>query len=74
MLPEHFPPNSILVVDQENRLKLLECPFKVQAKYDIGDFNKGQTAFVGRIKQTQFEELVFIIRQRAYYPAHWEIL
>ncbi len=55
-------------------LKLLITPFKVRVIDDVGGFKKGTVVLVQEVKVTMELKTVYIIKGRAYYYHHFEIL
>lgn len=67
-------PNELYIVNLNNLLELLFTPFKVLALDDIGPFKKGQAVWVEEVKITKELRTVYVIKGRAYYYHHFEIL
>ncbi|OEY71972.1 hypothetical protein APR40_14630 [Salegentibacter salarius] len=57
-----------------NLLKKLFCPFQVVVKHQIGELEKGEVVWVNSVKVTAKLKTVFLIKGRAYYYDHFEIL
>ena len=66
--------DEILVVDTENRVAVLKCPFKVMALEDIGQLLKSHIYEVEQIKVTPILITLFIIGEKAYFYFHFDIL
>ncbi|MGO3156356.1 hypothetical protein [Mesonia sp.] len=73
-LLKYSSPKQLYVVTWNNLLQLLSCPFKVQVKHAIGDLKQSETAWVDEVKITQDLTTVFVIKGRAYFYYHFEIL
>ena len=71
---KYCSPNSLLVVTYYNRLKELFCPFLVKVKLNVGKLKKGEIVKVEAVKLSTNGKTVFIIREKAYYYYHFEIL
>ncbi|MEZ7494423.1 hypothetical protein QO206_02930 [Leeuwenhoekiella aequorea] len=73
-LLKYCSPNQLYVVTWNNILKLLFCPFKVKAKYDIGDLKYGEQYWVREVKVTLKLKTVFVIGDKGYHYNHFDIL
>ena len=71
---QYSSPTTILIVTWNNVLKQLFCPFRVMVKHQIGELEKGERVWVESVKVTLKLTTVFIIKGRAYYYYHFEIL
>ena len=71
---QYSSPTTILIVTWNNVLKRLFCPFRVMVKHQIGELEKGERVWVESVKVTLKLTTVFIIKGRAYYYYHFEIL
>lgn len=71
---KYSSPRTLYVVTWNNLLKKLFCPFRVKVLYNIGELKKGQIVLVDKIKVTEDVKTVFIIKVKAYYYHHFEIL
>ena len=67
-------PKQLLVVDWQNSLIVLKCPFKAKVKKDIGSLKANETILVDEIKVTLELITVFIVQGAAYYFYHFDIL
>ena len=67
-------PKHLYVVTWNNVLKLLICPFKVKAIYDVASIKKGKIVLVDEVKITMELKTVFIINGKAYFYYHFDIL
>ncbi len=67
-------PKTLLVVNENNRLQVLYCPFKVLVIVSVGILIKGEIVLVIEIKVTRDLIIVYIINGDAYYYYHFEIL
>ncbi len=65
---------SLLIINENNRLQVLYCPFKVLVIVSVGVLIKGQIVLVIEIKVTRELIIVYIINGDAYYYYHFEIL
>jgi hypothetical protein len=66
-------PNQLLIVNKNDRIEVLFCPFEVISKDDISFIKKHQSVFVELIKVTRDLKTVFIIRGKAFYAIHFYI-
>lgn len=73
-LLKYSHPNKLYVIDWENSLVLLVCPFKAKVKSDIGDLKAKEIVYVDEIKVTLELITVFVVKNEAYYYYHFEIL
>lgn len=73
-LLRYSSPKELYVITYENKLKLLICPFEVLVKYDIDSLKKHQIVLVDEVKITLELISVFIIKGRAYFYYHFEII
>lgn len=73
-LLKYSHPKQLYVVDWKDALRLLNCPFKVVVKDDIGELVKGELVEVDEVKITTELITVFIVQNQAYYFWHFEIL
>ena len=73
-LLRYASPKELYVVDYNNKLKLLICPFEVLVKYDIDSLKRHQIVLVDEVKITLELISVFIINGRGYYYYHFEIM
>ncbi|GHC46728.1 hypothetical protein [Ulvibacter litoralis] len=64
----------LYVVTWNNLLKQLFCPFKASVSHPVGTLTKGQIVKVEAIKVTLELKTVFIIKDKAYYYYHFEIM
>jgi hypothetical protein len=73
-LLKYSSPKELYVVTWNNLLKTLFCPFKVNVLNGVGDFEKNQIVWVDEVKITSELKTVYIIRGKAYYYHHFNIL
>lgn len=71
---KYCSPNALYVITWDNLLKKLFCPFLVRVKHRIGELEKDEPVWVENVKVTVKLKTVFIIKGRAYYYNHFEIL
>lgn len=71
---KYCSPNSLLVVTYYNKLIELFCPIKVKVKADVGDLKKGKYVLVEAVKLSTNGKTVFIIKGKAYYYYHFDII
>ena len=71
---KYSSPNTLYIVTWNNLLKLLYCPFEVVMKHSIGDFKEGEKVLVEAVKVTTEIKTVFIVKGRAYFYYHFEII
>lgn len=73
-LLKYSSPKQLYIVTWNNLLKLLFCPFKVLVLNDIGALKKGQVVWVEEVKITQEIKTVYMVKGKAYYYHHFDIL
>ena len=73
-LLKYSSPLSILVVNYQNKIMELQCPFRVEVKNDIGILIRGRIEQVELVKISTALKTVFIIKGEAYYYYHFNIL
>lgn len=73
-LLKYSSPDSIWIVTWENKLLELKCPFLIYVCYDIGDLKKGSNEKVTKVKISSSMITVFIVRDKAYYYYHFQII
>ncbi|MBE7641398.1 hypothetical protein GUB10_13745 [Salegentibacter sp. BLCTC] len=71
---KYSSPNTLYIVTWNNLLKLLFCPFEVVVRHPIGDLNEGEKVLVEAVKVTAEIKTVFIVKGRAYFYYHFEIV
>ncbi len=71
---KYSSPKILYIVTWNNLLKKLFCPFQVMVKHQIGELEKGEKIWVENVKVTAKLKTVYIIKGRAYYYDHFEIL
>ena len=71
---KYSSPYTIYIVTWNNLLKLLFCPFAVMVKHQIGDLMEGERVLVDAVKVTADIKTVFIVKGRAYFYYHFEIV
>lgn len=71
---KYSSPNTLYIVTWNNLLKLLFCPFEVVVKHPIGDLMDGERVLVEAVKVTADIKTVFIVKGRAYFYHHFEIV
>ncbi len=71
---KYSSPKTLYIITWNNLLKQLFCPFEVVVKHQIGDLHIGQKVWVEGLKITVKLITVFIVKGRAYYYYHFEIL
>ncbi|OAD42861.1 hypothetical protein [Polaribacter atrinae] len=70
---KYISPFEIYIVNRENELECLKCPFEVVLKEDISFLRKHQVVFVELVKVTRDLKTVFIIRGKAFFAFHFYI-
>lgn len=73
-LMKYSSPYELYIVNKQNRVVKLKCPFKVLVKYSIGALKANTIVFVTQLKITRELKEVFIINNQAYYCHHFIIL
>lgn len=71
---KYSSPNTLFIITWNNLLKKLFCPFQVVVNHHIGELEKGEVVWVDRVKVTAKLKTVFMVKGRAYYYFHFEIL
>lgn len=71
---KYISPFEIYIVNRENELECLQCPFKVKIKYNIGILVKDEIVLVDKVKITKDLISVYIIRNQSYYCYHFVII
>jgi hypothetical protein len=71
---KHCSPNSILIVNENNKLQELNCPFKVLVLTNIGKLKQYEIVKVEEVKVTRQLITVFLIKGNHYFYFHFEIL
>jgi hypothetical protein len=71
---KYISPFEIYVVNRENELECLKCPFKVRVKYNIGVLVKDEIVLVDKVKITKDLISVYVIRNQSYYCYHFIII
>lgn len=65
--------NELLVVDLDNRLIVVKCPFKVVALNNVGKIFENHTYHVTKVKVTPKLITVFEVQNTFYYYYYFEI-
>jgi hypothetical protein len=73
-LLKYISPFEIYVVNGENELECLKCPFHVKVKYNIGVLVKDEIVLVDKVKITKDLISVYVIRNQSYYCYHFVII
>ena len=73
-LLKYISPFEIYIVNRENELECLKCPFRVQVKYNIGTLVKDEIVLVDKVKITNDLISVYVIRNQSYYCYHFAII
>jgi hypothetical protein len=71
---KYSSPDTLYIITWNNLLKQLFCPFQVMVKHPIGEFEKGEIVLVESVKVTVKLKTVYLVKGRAYYYDHFEIL
>lgn len=71
---KYCSPKVLYIVTWNNLFKKLFCPFKVRVLNPVGELSLGEIVFVDEIKVTTELKTVFVIKGKAYYYYHFEIL
>ncbi len=71
---KYCSPKVLYVVTWNNLLKTILCPFKVRVLNPVGELRKGEIVFVDEIKVTIELKTIFIIKGKAYYYYHFDII
>jgi hypothetical protein len=73
-LLKYISPFEIYIVNGENELECIKCPFKVSVKYNIGTLVKDEIVLVDKVKITKDLISVYVIRNQSYYCYHFVIV
>ena len=71
---KYSSPDTLYIITWNNLLKELFCPFQVVVKHQIGELDKGELVWVENVKVTVKLKTVYMVKGRAYYYDHFEIL
>lgn len=66
--------DSLWIINENNNIEELHCPFPVIATRDVGELKKDSVCIVREIKMSFNLLDVYIIRNRAYYYYNFELL
>ena len=73
-LLKYSHPKELYVVDYRNKLLLLRCPIKALVKEDIGHLKAKEIVMIDEIKVTLELITVFVVKKKAYFYYHFEII
>lgn len=73
-LLKYSNPKELYIITWNNLLKILFCPFKVSVLNDVGYLKKNKIVWVEEVKVTSDLKTVYIIKGKAYYYHHFDIL
>lgn len=73
-LLKYSSPNSILVVDERQKLREVFCPFKVMSFQAFDIFIEGETYLVDKVKISAELKLVYQIKGRCFHYHHFVII
>jgi hypothetical protein len=73
-LLKYISPFEIYIVNSNNELECLQCPFKVRVKYDIGVLKKDEIVLVDKVKITRELVSVYVVKNQSYYCYHFLII
>ena len=71
---EHSSSEWIYILTWNNLLKQLFTPFEVEVIRSVGDLEIGQIVWVSQVKVTPQLKTVYIIKGKAYYFFHFDII
>jgi hypothetical protein len=71
---KYSDPKRLYVVDWKNSIVMLICPFLAIVKDDIGELKARQIIEVDEVKVTMELITVFVVKNRAYFYYHFEIV
>lgn len=71
---KYSSPDTLYIITWNNLLKELFCPFQVVVKHQIGELEMGELVLVENVKVTVKLKTVYMVKGRAYYYDHFEIL
>jgi hypothetical protein len=66
--------DSILVINKNNQLTRLDCPFEVLVIQDVGELYKGLICLVNAVKLDLNLIDVYIVKSKAYYFFNFRVL
>jgi len=72
-LMEWIDPYSILVLDENDELQQLHCPFKVIVVVSVGEYTIGDVLVVEVVKLTIDLRDVYVINGKAFYVTHFRL-
>lgn len=67
-------PRVIYIVNNDNKLQILRCPFNVRVIEPIEKFKLGQELIVSRIWNTEKLDTVFEINRRFYRHIYFDFI
>ncbi len=70
----HSTPKEILIINHNNRLQVIKCPFVVMAKISVGELKKMECYKVERVLVDARIITVFEISNYLYYYHYFEII
>lgn len=73
-LLKYSSPKELYIVAWNDQLKILFCPFKVKVLCAVGCLKKGMLVWVEEVKITRALVTVYVIKGKAYYYYHFEII
>jgi len=71
---EYSSSEWIYIVTWNNVLRQLLTPFKVAVISSVGELEIGQVVWVSQVKVTPQLKTVYIIKGKAYYYFHFDII
>ena len=66
--------DSILIINSQDKLRRLYCPFRALVVIPVGQLYEGQRVLVESVKMTLKLEDVFIVEGKAYYLYYFRIM
>lgn len=71
---KYSSPYELYIVDEDNNLQIICCPFSVRVLIDIGALTIGDIVVVDAVKVTEQLITVFIIQDAVYWYYYFDIL
>ena len=65
--------DSILIIDEEGKIRRIYCPFAVMCIIDVDVYKKGEYVIVTAVKIAKNLLLVYVIDQKNYYYYFFKI-
>ena len=66
--------DSLLVMDKQDNLRRVFCPFKAKSRVKFPEISKGEIVVVDQLAITTDLRDVYLIGQKPYYSIHFIVL